>query len=543
MKRSAALGALLCACTFAAPAGATKRDEAACLSFTLGARSHLAANSLGASGAASCDAALADPKRPKTEAAQANYIRARALHRIAARQYDPALADLDLADRTADTSDIFVKRSFPVTNQMLRAFILAQKGDEAKAVELARAAAAARPYDVDLAYTAARLEYAAKGELDAFLGRMREQARFDPHRIRMLFVTALLRRKYDEAIDLYPHIMFTVPQGRGGYVIDEKSIEADNLAARAHLAGGRAYAYAATGKPVLARSVLAAFQAEVDQAMAEPAPIMGANGQPKQSSSRVANWKKFLAKKSEIDRTLARWTNMVELRLKPGEVPTAEAVAQMAGTAEAADPTVLDLALAVKAAQPRDTYISEEAMRRLRAGETFQIAALGRFSLSDLLSGVPDNDSDARQPKYDGGTDSSLLRTEGGYMGRKGPTEYSRTIKFNSTTGTAETVSELVFMRAAELAREQQKKGFVVLARRIVPRSVTMGRQSWAEGYEAEIDVEFVDPAALPDRYAGAGWRVVDADSLWATQSALYIDARAAMRAEKERAKKAKSGG
>ena len=210
----------------------------------------------------------------------------------------------------------------------------------------------------------------------------------------------------------------------------------------------------------------------------------------------------------------------------------------MAASPEAADPTVLDLALAVRAAQPGTTHINEALMQRLRIGEGYSMRAIGKFELADLLSGLPDTDSDARQPKYDSGTDSSILTTEGGYMGRKGPTEHSRTIKFNSSGGTGETVSELALMRAAEMAREQNKKGFVVLARRLVPRTVTMGTQSFPDGFEAEIDVEFVDPAALPERYADAAWRVVDADALWTTQSALYIDARAAMRRAREARKK-----
>lgn len=544
MHRTIALGAFLCACAVAAPAQASKKDQAACVNFSLGANSRVAAVLLSRDRVTNCDLALSDPKRPVTDPmTRAIIIRARALHRLSAHDYDAALADLDLADETSPAEDIFFRRSFPVANKMLRAFVRAQKGDKAGAVELAREAAAARPYDVDLAYAASRLEYAVTGDTAAFLGQLRDQARFDPHRIKMLFVTALIRRKYDEAIGLYPHIMFTVPEGRGGYSIDEKGIEAENLAARALLLGGRAYAYAATGQPAYARSVLAAFRAEVERAMAEPAPIIGPDGKPKPSMSRIAVWEKFTAKRPEIDRTLARWTNLVELRLKPGAVPTAEAVAQMAASSEAADPTVLDLALAVQSAQPGNSHISEEMMRRLRAGEAYQIAALGKFGLSDLLSGVPDDDSDARQPKYDGGSDSSFMMTEGGYMGRKGPTEHSRTIKFTSTTGTSETVSELVFMRAAELARQQQKKGFVVLGRRIVPRVLTSGHLSFPQGFEAEIDVEFVDPAALPERYAGAEWRVVDADALWTAQSALYIDARAAMRTDRQRAKKAKAGG
>ena len=533
----------MCACVIATPASAGKKDKAECLNFSLGADSHLAAILLNKNRVSNCDLALSDPERPVTDPiAKAGLIRARALHRLAGNDLDGALADLDLADQAGAAGDIFFRRSFPVANNMVRAFIHARKGDKDKAVGLARAAAAARPYDVDLGYSAARLEYALTKDLDAYLGKLRDQARFDPQRIKMLFVTALLRRKYDEAIALHPHIMFTVPQGRGGYVIDEKGIEIDNLVARATLTGGRAYAYAATGQPTFARSVLAAFRAEVDRAMAEPAPIIGPDGKPKPSMTKTAVWKRFLARKPEIDRSLAHWTNMVELRLKAGEPMAAEAAAAMAESA-AADPTVLDLALAVQAAQPGNTYLSEAMIQRLQAGQAYAIAALNKFDLADLLRGVPDSDSDARQPDYDGGSDSNFIMTEGGYMGRKGPTENSRTIKFNSRSATAETVSELALMRAAELARQQQRKAFVVLDRRLVPRKVTMGTQSWPDGYEAEVDVEFVDPSALPERYAGADWRLVDADALWTTQSALYIDARAAMKAERERSKKAKGGG
>ena len=300
--RVLALGAIFCACVIAAPAEASRRDQAACLIVTLGPRSHLTVNLLGAPGVTTCDAALTDPKRPVTDPMfKASLIRARALHRIAARDYDAALADLDLADQTYPSDDIFFQRSFPVANKMLRAFIRAQKGDKDGALELARAAVAARPYNVDLAYAASRLEYSVTSDLDGFLAQLRDQARFDPRRIQMLFVTALMRRKYEEAVLLYPHILLTVPQGRGGYRIDEKGIELENLVARAHLTGGHAYALAATGQPVLARSAIAAYRAEVETAMAEPAPIMGPDGKMIPSVSRTARWKRFLARKGEID--------------------------------------------------------------------------------------------------------------------------------------------------------------------------------------------------------------------------------------------------
>jgi hypothetical protein len=461
-------------------------------------------------------------------------IRSRAVQRLGSKDYGNALVDLDLAEQAYPNGDIFWKRSFLVANNLMRAFIRAEMGDRSGALELSRAAAAARPYDMDLAYAAARFEFALTRDLDAYVGKLRDQARYDPNRIRSLFVLALIRRKYEEAIDLYPHILLTVPRGRGEYVIEEAAIAAENLVTRAHLVGGRAYAYAATGQTGYAKAVLAAFQADLARAMAEPHRDPASKVDP--YLAKRSEWKAFMAKRDEIDGSIAHWRRLVELRLQPAERATAEAVAAMITTPEAADPTILDLALAVRAAQP-DGIITEIMLSRLRAGEAFQLAGLAKFTVQDLLAGMTDTDYDGRQPKYDGGTDSSMLLDEGGYMSRAGPLDNSRTLKFTTTSGTAESATELIYMRAAQMAREQNLKGFIVLARRSVPRSVVIGAQSFPGGYEAEIDVAFVDPAALPEPYATAGWRVVDADALWTAQSAIYIDARAAIRREREAVK------
>jgi hypothetical protein len=91
-------------------------------------------------------------------------------------------------------------------------------------------------------------------------------------------------------------------------------------------------------------------------------------------------------------------------------------------------------------------------------------------------------------------------------------------------------VDELALLRAADLARRAGKKGFIVVRRRAVQRSAIYAgffsaEREHHEGHSVEIDVLFVDPAALPPEYAPAPWRVVDADEVWARLSGVYVKA------------------
>jgi hypothetical protein len=45
-------------------------------------------------------------------------------------------------------------------------------------------------------------------------------------------------------------------------------------------------------------------------------------------------------------------------------------------------------------------------------------------------------------------------------------------------------------------------------------------------GQEAEIEVVFVNPDALPAGYGNAGWRVLDPETIWTRLSPVYLRAR-----------------
>ena len=87
----------------------------------------------------------------------------------------------------------------------------------------------------------------------------------------------------------------------------------------------------------------------------------------------------------------------------------------------------------------------------------------------------------------------------------------------------------MALLRAAELARQGGHRGLIVLRRGYVVRSTTVytyyggGGETTPSGQEAEVEIAFVDPAALPPAYAGAAWRVLDPDIIWSALSPVYV--------------------
>ena len=94
--------------------------------------------SLGASGMAACDEALADPRLlDKHWLRRASLIRARAMHDLAASNPDQALIDLDRAQAAIRTpDDPYIRRSLGLGIKLVRAFALRSKGDMAGATAI-----------------------------------------------------------------------------------------------------------------------------------------------------------------------------------------------------------------------------------------------------------------------------------------------------------------------------------------------------------------------------------------------------------------------
>lgn len=483
----------------------------------------VAARGDGAKAIAACEAALNDPALlPAYVMRRASLIRARGIHRFAAGARDAAYADFDLAGRTAaPLGDGLYERSLAPGAQLLRAYGSLQAGAAEAAVTQSREAAAMRPIDTDFGQFAARIQLAANRDWDQYAATQRALARYDPSRLQSLLAFSFLRGRFEDVVALQPLLRFDLPEARGGYqLVGAADRHVDMLITRIQIEGIHAYALAALGRADEARQVLRTAEIRVERAMTRPP---NAPGRSTPSRDAMTLWRAHAPRGPEADAALARWRRFVDLRLRVAAGETAGVAAELQRDMPPHDPALLDILRALRRADPGPSAFSA------REGEIEQtiasvISRLSALDLRTVLAGLPDAESSARQPHYDGGSDSSILMTEGGYMSRAGPIEGSRTIKFTSTKGTEAMVAELAFLRAAELAREQGKSGFIVLGRRIISRTTTMGYgNSFPSGFEAEIDVVFVDPGAMPAGFEGQEWRVVEAEAIFPSLHRIYV--------------------
>lgn len=80
----------------------------------------------------------------------------------------------------------------------------------------------------------------------------------------------------------------------------------------------------------------------------------------------------------------------------------------------------------------------------------------------------------------------------------------------------------------AGMCGQAGKKGLIVVSRKDTSFHIDTTYygntvRSDPDGYQTELDVVFVDPAALPPQYADAGWRVIDADAVYAALAPVYL--------------------
>lgn len=484
----------------------------------------------GESGIKSCDNALAsDLLQPTHALRRASLLRARGLYRLAAGDHERALADLAASDEAAaGADDIYYRRSLGVGTILLRGYAHHLAGRRDEAVAAARAAIEARPTDPELASAAADLILAATGDWDLYAETLRGAARYDPGIIVPLFVIAQLRGRFEEAVALQPQIVFGVPTARGGSLVGGRdALIATNFVAQIDIDGSGAFARAATGRREEALAEFRALEQRVEAALEPPVPPAATAPTADQRDYRRANdrHRQIAGRAAEARTRLAFWRRMVELRTMADDGRAAEAVAQLAESPLAHSAYALAVYEALARARPEARPELDPRIEAARTAVRGQLARIAEPNLSAFGRRLPESEHASRLPSYSGGSDGFLGND--GFMSRRAAIEGARTVKFQADEGTAATNSEMALLRAAELAREQGKGGFIVLDRRVLQRTLVT-RQYGAvidtdhEGFIAEIDVVFTDRDALPAGLETAGWRFVDAADVIARLGPIY---------------------
>ena len=102
------------------------------------------------------------------------------------------------------------------------------------------------------------------------------------------------------------------------------------------------------------------------------------------------------------------------------------------------------------------------------------------------------------------------------------------TVEFRSPTATPAMVEEMALLRAATLAREKGKRGFIITNRQdgntdlqMVSRGTVVRKSLLTR--RSILEIELVDPETLPAGYAGQGWRMLDADEIDAMFTPIYF--------------------
>jgi tetratricopeptide (TPR) repeat protein len=323
--------------------------------------------SMGGKGVEACDTALASPLLlPEHALRRASLTRGRGIHRLAVGDAQGALADFAASDELAGSGEPLYRRSLGLGTQVMRAYALNQAGRKDEAVAAARAAAAARPTNPELALAAARIVLAANGDWDGYLAALRGIARYNPDAVQSLFGLAMVRGRWDEMLALQPHIVFAVPHTRDGSGSGGTNAAlAANFISQVEIDGASAFALAALGRKAQAEAALAGIGRRIDEALTEPTLPPGVTDR----STIRRETRRHRAFSLNADRMRARygfWRKLTELRLLADARPAEAAVQAAAKLAILADAAKYDASCA-SSGTPSATAAAARASARPRA--------------------------------------------------------------------------------------------------------------------------------------------------------------------------------
>lgn len=495
-------------------------------------------------GVEDCDAALSDlPEQHWMR--KVSLLRARALHHLEALDSVSAIGDLDLAAAAVkDPADPYFARSLGLGIDLVRALALRIAGDQAKAEALALQAVAARPYNKQVGLCA--LIAIGPHATPAVLETVRHAiGRLVPVEVTNEFVDASESGDFAQVIALHPQL-----------ATPDEPLESLNMSgsefaeynwrnfenARKFWAwsdGVYAYALAATGRADEARAAIEAGRARLAGDTAPPPALSPADAKDNEKIS-LHNGDVEIRERSvaEGKKTLDTWAGMVDLRVMVSQGRIKDAMTAMRSQTLVRSWASIDLVQAMAAALPPQerpaTLPGQNLKNELEQARTKRLMTHAR----DLFQHLPPPETKSRIPSYEEAvvpffamSGSKAERDAEGYR-IAGPDDQGvMTVSFRGVWAGEATVEELALLAAADAARKAGKKGIVVLKNQDV--RYTLGTTYYGtpvrtdpEGFQTELHVVFVDPAALPQQYAGAAWRVIDADQAYASLAPFYSKAK-----------------
>lgn len=483
-----------------------------------------------------CTRALASPRLLPTQSIRrANLLRARAANYLSAGDTARALADLDAAEQAAGDRkfDRFYQRSMGVSLMLLRALAAAQTGDFATAMPLARQAMEARPYALQVQQIGAQILQAGRVSTGPSPSPWTSTVRLMPEAQATAILAEAEVGHFAEVVAARRTVELTWPDSPlSPFVLMSRTPEASRFLQSMILGMTTAYARAATGDPAGAQRDVAEIRARIATLRAAPTPGKTPIPVP-------------LTLFEGLDKFVDVRARQVDARIAIAEGRHAEAIAALIASPMPTDGATIELLAALKASVPaRDAALVPDPAPFREALAKQRREALLRLAPDALLAPETPRaviDYERARPNILGALVGAAFSMGTTLLGGVGRTDGFRStpnadgtvkVEFIGNTPSAPLVQEMTLLRAAEVAREAGKTGFVIVHRQDFSRSLQTTQygsvvSSVPTGYKTELTIRVAD--AVP---AAAG-PALDTASVIDALGPFYYEAAAAAPAKR----------
>ncbi len=458
----------------------------------------------GKAGIAACEAALADPALLDAHwLRRAHLLQAKALHQIAARGFDDALATLAESDAMggAHASPLF-DLSVGLGNLALRGLALYRLGRRDEAVRTLAAANAARPYSVSVRRLTRDIRLAFEAGRDTQMALMRADAPFDASLMHPLFWSALLNDDFAGALGYAREVTFDLPRNRGAWRLEgEATRQYALIEERARFDGAVAYALLATGRADAAAARMAAARQDLEDAQTPPEP----DSRGRISKRDKADYDARVAAAGRADALLDIWELSIAMRKRVAGMALAQAMELLLREENKGIPVITDVLRQAKATNSFEAArlkATVELVDREKDRARQEGLRLDDYELARML---PRPEVDGMRPRL--GTTGFSIREA-----RDGDTA---DIAYGSDKASSALVEEAAFLAAANYARDKGADSFVIVTGQLIQRTLTVygyyysSSSSVPSGYEMRLVVRPVRAASLPDGLKDSGWRLM----------------------------------
>ncbi|TCS14052.1 hypothetical protein [Caulobacter sp. BK020] len=462
----------------------------------------------GSDGVKACDTVLADPMLDRYWARKVNLLKARALHQVEAGNLDAALADLTATHEVAagNVDDATFARSLGASTQLFEAATKLKKERFDEASALAIKAADARPYSLEVGLAAVRI--------------LNVDPRWSPDKDRVLTRVAALE----------PDLLVARAQSRewgGQYAAAaaDWSAAADSQASSLGDIGlPRGFTLpATTGDPVFVARAALAFARAGQNAQAGPliARFKAAAAAPPAADDKDRLASLAATLRANQAKTAQRFITVAEawVQVNDGKIDEARATLETLNNELPATPATLDLIQKLRPPTPAGMVSLAPSgvaqMEMLMASN--RTDALKRLDPASFAKALPPLERADRSYSK-----QSAWFKPNGFKDKKTADGKGASIEFSGAFSTHAAVEEMMLLRAAQLARDAGKPGFVIRKRAdyqqyMVQTMYGAEISRSANGFKTTAEVQFVDtPPEVADGL------VFNADKVWNDLSPIY---------------------